>query len=256
MREWWSVALVLGLGCASPAAPTVEAPESAPKVEAPEPSRPSWVKVLVAGDRVCATDERSIEWCWHAADLDAEPLAIEQVPVLRSWTSCGSGPRSYSEMHWRLRPEQCYREAGEVDCFGADSIQACSLHASGQVYCRYEGTVARVEGVEGAAGLVMTDEAVCALNSEGRAWCWASDSKLAVELSVPIDEPSIELKLTFDRETGLLELRYPLFAPPAFESPLFAPLRQQLGDRFDALFGPYELSFGIPELVLTRASRA
>jgi hypothetical protein len=253
MREWCGVTLVLGLGCASSAAISVEAPEPAPKVEAPEPSRPSWVKVLVAGERVCGTDERGIEWCWHVADLDADPLAIVQVSDLRTYTSCGVGPRSFSErlrQLERLWPPRCSRrEAGEIECSDAESIQACSLHASGQVYCRYEETAARIEGVEGAAGLVMNDAAVCALSSEGRAWCWASDSKLAVELSVPIDEPSIELKLTFDRETGLLELRYPLFDP-------FAPLRLQLGVRFDALLGADELGFGIPELVLTRASRA
>jgi hypothetical protein len=256
MREWWGVALVLGLGCASPAALPVEAPEPAPKVEASEPSRLSWESVWVAGERVCGTDERGIEWCWHAADLDAEPLAVAVTPwggpyVTKCYVYTKSPPSL--DLQWRpLRPPQCSRrEAGEIECSRTDLIQTCSLHGSGRVYCQSDGTVLRIEGVEGAAGLVMNDEAVCALSSEGRAWCWASDSKLAVELSVPIDEPAIELELSFDREIGLLVLRYPLFG-----SPLFAPLRLRLGDRFDALFGPYELSFGIPELVLTRASRA
>jgi hypothetical protein len=231
MREWCGVTLVLGLGCASSAAIPVEAPEPAPKVEAP--SRPSWVKVWVVGGRVCGTDERSIDWCWHAADLGAEPLAIVQVPDLRHYIGCGVG---LSRESWRPWLDQCSGEAGEVDCFGADSSEACSLHASGRVYCRYEGTVARIEGVEGAAELVINDEAVCALSSEGRAWCWASDSKLAVELSVPIDEPSVELKLSFDRETGLLVMRYPLFWPP---------LRLQL-DNLDNRPSVWS----IPELVL------
>jgi hypothetical protein len=268
MREWCGVTLVLGLGCASSAGLPVEAPDLAPQVVVPEPSRLSWQSVWVAGVRVCGTDERGIEWCWHAADLDAEPLAVYQLlrARVRFETRVRFDARGRQHLSIEARtpiisctfgrdpldllplwPRRCGRsETGEVNCSSSDSIEACSLHASGHVYCRSQGSVQGIEGVEDAAGLVMNDEAACTLSSEGRAWCWASGASEAVELSVPADEPSVELTLFFNQFTGLLEM-----------SPqLFAPLRLQLHDRFDPLFGPEELSFGIPKLVLTRANRA
>ena len=52
--------------------------ENAKPAQIVPPEQPRWIAIM-ASELVCAVDERELEWCWDAQDLDGKPFRVSAI---------------------------------------------------------------------------------------------------------------------------------------------------------------------------------
>jgi len=135
----------------------------------PVPGLAEGVTAIAAGHQhTCAVTANERLWCWgHNASAQAGQGASRQIletPVAKGIaTATALSALALGERHTLILDE-----SGVIRCFGANDLTECgSAAASG----RYVKTVS---GLPAAATVATGWRFACALDTEGRLWCWGA----------------------------------------------------------------------------------